>query len=262
MHDIDNRRSSYDGTLTKQRDPLEVKADAEQGILTGYASKYWVVDSYGEVTAPGAFAKTISERGPQGANRIHLRYEHQVTIGSHRTMVEDPIGLLIEAKVSDDGADGTRVRRHLADGVKYGLSIGFRRISDRSGTPDDPLDYTYAPNWVRQMPPEDIRVLTGVGLMENSVVSFPAVDSALIETYRSEDILTDEQVRAMFKRGDAAFDRLYALLTPEERAYLKQLLNSATAGDDGNTETAVPRTDQTSRRNYVAEFELLTGVKL
>jgi hypothetical protein len=72
--DYDNRRSAsdYDGskTLTKQREPLEMKADADKGLFTGYASKFWVVDSYGEVTAPGAFLKSIAERGPAGADRI------------------------------------------------------------------------------------------------------------------------------------------------------------------------------------------------
>src|SRR5690606_38342232 len=116
---MDNRRTTYDGTLTKDRDPLEVRADAEQGILTGYASKFWVVDSYGEVTAPGAFSQTIAERGPAGANRILLRYEHEHTIGVHTRMAEDGAGLAVEAKVSDDGQWGSAVRAHLADGVPY-----------------------------------------------------------------------------------------------------------------------------------------------
>ena len=144
---MDNRRTTYDGLLTKQRDPLAVKANAEQGILSGHASRFWVVDSYLEATAPGAFAKTIAQRGPSGENRILLRYEHAVTIGTHKSMAEDAKGLAIEALVSDDGMDGTRVRRHLADGVVYGLSIGFRRIGDRTATDDDPLDFSTAPSW-------------------------------------------------------------------------------------------------------------------
>jgi phage head maturation protease len=108
MHEPDNRRSTYDGLLTKSRDPQELKTvEGEQGLLTGYASKYWVVDSYGEATAPGSFAKSIADRGPQGANRILLRYEHEHTIGTHTRMHEDGTGLYIEAKASDDGMYGT-----------------------------------------------------------------------------------------------------------------------------------------------------------
>jgi HK97 family phage prohead protease len=187
--DYDNRRSAsdYDGskTLTKQREPLEMKADADKGLFTGYASKFWVVDSYGEVTAPGAFLKSIAERGPAGADRIPVRYEHYQTIGKHTAMSEDDDGLLIEGFISDDGQFGTVVRRHLADGIAYGLSIGFRNIASRPATVDDPLDFSSAPQWVRGLQPEDIRVLTEIRLMENSVVTFPAVDPATVETYRA-----------------------------------------------------------------------------
>src|SRR5262245_20809853 len=103
-------------------DALELRANAETGILSGSASKFWVVDSYGECTAPGCFATTIAERGPAGANRILLRYEHDITIGNHTSMAENETGLEIEAKISDDGMWGSAVRKQLADGVPYGLS--------------------------------------------------------------------------------------------------------------------------------------------
>ena len=188
--DNDNRRSaadySTDKTLTKSREPLEMKADAEKGIFTGHASKFWVVDSYGEVTAPGSFAKSIAERGPAGADRIPVRYEHYQTIGKHTAMTETDDGLLIEGFISDDGGSGTVVRRHLADGINYGLSIGFRPIASRPATVDDPLDFSTAPAWLRQnAQPEDIRVLTEIRLMENSIVTFPAVDPATVESYRA-----------------------------------------------------------------------------
>jgi HK97 family phage prohead protease len=255
MHDQDNRRSTYDGLLTKSRDPLEFKADAEHGILTGHTTKWWVVDSYAETTAPGSFAQTIAQRGPaSGKNRILLRYEHEHTIGTHQTLTEDPLGVAIEAKVSDDGQWGSAVRAHLADGVPYGLSIGFRRISDRSATDDDPLDFSSAPEWVMRMPRNEIRVLTGVKLMENSVVSFPAVDPALIDGYRTEP----EDFAALF---EALKSRK---LTPDELAQLKQFIDAMPAdASAGGSETLPTTTVQTAqRRNYAAEFELLTGVKL
>lgn len=255
MFDHDNRRTSYEGPLTKQRDPLELKAaNADKGELTGYASKFWVVDSYAEATAPGAFQQTIADRGPQGANRIILRYEHQYTIGTHTKMAEDQIGLAIEAHASDDGMYGSAVRRHLADGVQYGLSIGFRRIADRSGEDSDPFDYSSAPDWVRRLPPSEIRVLTGVKLFENSVVSFPAVDPALIESYRAEPA-DFEALMAALKTGQ---------LTVEQTAQLKALLDAKPAdrGGAGGETPPVALTQTVTRRNYAAEFELLTGVKL
>lgn len=252
MFDHDNRRSSYEGTLTKQRDPLAIKAaDAEKGLLNGYASKWWVVDSYAEAVAPGAFLQTIADRGPSGANRILLRYEHQVTIGTHTKMAEDTVGLVIEAHVSDDGMDGSRVRRHLADGVQYGLSIGFRRYTDRSAEDSDPLDFSSAPPWVQQLPRNEIRILTGLKLFENSVVSFPAVDPALITNYRSQDAFDFEALLAAVKAGQ---------LTAEQTAQLKSLFSDAqpadTASDDGETPPA-GAVQTVLCRNRHAEYELI-----
>ena len=255
MHDQDNRRSTYDGTLTKDRDPMALRAaNAEQGLLSGYASKYWVVDSYAEATAPDSFAQTIADRGPQGANRILLRYEHEYTIGTHTKMAEDATGLSIEAKVSDDGMYGTAVRRQLADGVPYGLSIGFRRMSDRTAEDHDPLDFSSAPDWVKSLPRNEIRILTGVKLMENSVVSFPANDPALIDSYRSDPADFAALLDALKSRK----------LTPDELTQLKAFIDAQPAEPGaGGGETLPTTPDQTARRrNYIAEFELLTGVKL
>lgn len=194
MDERDNRRPSYDGLLTKAQDPVSFKADAESGLLSGYASKFWVVDSYGECTAPGCFQKSIAERGPESAQpRILLRYEHEFTIGTHTAIAEDATGLAIEAQAKDDGMYGSVVRSHLSGDapVPYGLSIGFRRIGFRTATAEDPLILDFAPSWVRQMVATDISqiyVLTEVKLMENSVVSFPAVDNALVDGYRSDDL--------------------------------------------------------------------------
>jgi HK97 family phage prohead protease len=233
----------------------ELRADAETGILSGHASKFWVVDSYAECTAPGCFAKTIEDRGPSGANRILLRYEHEHTIGNHTKMAEDAAGLPIEAKISDDGMYGTAVRRQLADKVPYGLSIGFRRIGDRSATDEDPLILDHAPQWVRNMIALDgvssIRVLTETKLYENSVVSFPAVDNALVDGYRSEQrtqlltsLLTD------LKAGR---------LSPDDRAALDQIVQAWIADEaPENSETlSQPSDARTSlRRNHAAELAL------
>lgn len=202
---IQLRRSSYQhsGTLTKSLDPVEMKADAEQGVLTGYGSKFWVVDSYGEATAPGSFLRSIAERGPKATkNKIVHRYEHEWTVGKHSAMEEDSSGLALEAYVSDDGQWGTTLRRHLADGIEYGLSIGFRGINGRAATAEDPLIWDYAPRWLRENPdPASVWVLTEVKLMEVSSVTFPAVEPATVESYRSDANQHLERLLAGVKAG-------------------------------------------------------------
>jgi HK97 family phage prohead protease len=191
MDERDNRRPDYNGLLTKALDPLAFKADAASGILSGYLSKWWVVDSYGEFTIPGCFAKSIADRGPDGANRIVLRYEHEYTVGVFNKLTEDASGLYCEAQISDDGMYGSLLRRQLGDGVPYGMSIGFRRVSQRPAMPDDPLDLTSAPRWITEMAVQDPSFLTGLTetkLLEGSAVTFPAVDPAMVENYRADDL--------------------------------------------------------------------------
>lgn len=211
---IQLRRSAYQqaATLTKSLDPLELKADAEKGLLSGYASRFWVVDSYGECTAPGCFAQSITERGPKGANRIPIRYEHEHTIGTHTVMAEDATGLSIEGQIVDDGMWGTVLRRQLAAGVGYGLSIGFRSLRGRAATADDPLIWDFAPRWLsEERRPESVWVLEQTKLMENSAVTFPAVEPATIDSYRSDATPHLERLLAGVKAGTLTDPQLQVL---------------------------------------------------
>jgi HK97 family phage prohead protease len=257
MDERNNKRPTYDGFLTKALDPLTFKADAEKGILSGYASKFWSVDSYGEATAPGSFQRSITDRGPASASpRLLARYEHEYTIGAITAAQEDQSGPAIEMAISDDGMYGTAVRRQLADGVPYGLSIGFRRIAQRPATEDDPLDLTNAPAWVRQMAAVDvssITVLTDIRWLETSVVSFPAVDNALVDSYRADDL----NVRAI----DRLWNDLHTgRLSTEHITQLKRLLIALPAdvapGSDRDDPSTTRAADSIGTRNYRAELLL------
>jgi HK97 family phage prohead protease len=235
-------------------DPIEFKAaNADSGILSGYASKFWVVDSYAETIAPGAFQRSIAERGPEGADRILLRYEHYITVGKPTGMDEDADGLTVEAKVSDDGMDGTRLRRQLADDVPYGLSIGFYRLATRTATEEDPLIWDYAPSWAKRLSPEEITVHTEMKLVEFSAVSFPAVDNALVEGYRS-------QQRAELLRSFLP-DLKAGRLSDDDLAALKDLAEAWLAdgrSNGGETPLETPTTRTVTRR-YDLEWAVLSG---
>lgn len=204
---LELRRAQYAKTaaLTKDLAPLELKADAAAGVITGHASKFWVVDSYAEVTAPQCFLQSITERGPQGSGRIPIRYEHQETCGAHTLMKEDDAGLYIEGHIKDDGACGTRLRVHLSepDPIAYGLSIGYRNLKTRMATSEDPLIWDYAPRWMQEeRDPSYVFVLEQVLLKENSCTVFPANDDAWVESFKADDAADSlERVLASLKTG-------------------------------------------------------------
>lgn len=57
-----------------------VKAEAETGILKAYVSIFGIEDDswFNDIIEPGAFKKTIAERGPGGSNKIRVLWMHSM----------------------------------------------------------------------------------------------------------------------------------------------------------------------------------------
>lgn len=93
-------------------------------------SAFGNVDSDGDVIVPGAFKKTIVERGPKGANRIKHLLQHDIwqPVGMPEELEEVEQGLDVVSLVSNS----TRGKDAIHD-YKIGLyehSIGFRTIDE------------------------------------------------------------------------------------------------------------------------------------
>lgn len=161
------------------RSTFETRAKDDGAGLSGYAATFNKVDSYGTAFAPGAFTKTLSERG----DKIPILYNHDpgINVGIPESLATDALGLKVDAQIFDDGADGTTLSRRLRAGARYGLSFGFRTLRDRAATEGDQLD-------MAQVAEADLygglRVIEEVKLYEVSVVTFPANDAAQITAVR------------------------------------------------------------------------------
>ena len=167
------------GRSIEKRSSFDVRANDDTSGFSGYASTWWVVDSYGTVMAPGSFTKSIRER----IHKIPTLFNHNpdIPVGKHLDMREDERGLFVNVGIADDGAEGTTLLRRLRYGIPLAMSFGFQRIKSRPATEDDPLDFTYQPgaSW------EDVIVYTENAIWEDSVVTFPANEDATIEAIRS-----------------------------------------------------------------------------
>lgn len=102
----------------------------KQGIVTGYFSKFNNVDGDGDIIRPGAFAKTISEQGPNSAlPRIkHLmNHEPSQPLGKLLSLTEDSYGLAYESQIgSHEG--GEDFIKMIESGLITEHSIGFKII--------------------------------------------------------------------------------------------------------------------------------------
>lgn len=105
-------------------------ADKELSTVEAYVSVFNNVDSDNEMIMPGAFSKSISERGPGAASPrikhlwMHNSYE---PIGMPIEMKEDSTGLLVSSKFGSDTFSQDKLKQH-ADGIITEFSIGFNVI--------------------------------------------------------------------------------------------------------------------------------------
>jgi HK97 family phage prohead protease len=209
--------------------------DLEQGTFEGYASTFGVVDEYDEVVEPGAFTKTIRERG----HRVKICWQHNwdVPIGKPLLMEEHgrdrlPVTLLARAPEATGGlfvkgkisltTQGTDSLILMRDGVVDELSIGYDEVkSDYSESGD-----------VR------LRHLREIRLWEFSPVTWGANHAAVITAVKRlglpDDVMAElrafialpggiERLAAMLRKARAAEPGQIASLTARARVLEMQL---------------------------------------
>jgi hypothetical protein len=104
--------------------------DVKQGIVTGYAAVFDLIDEDNEYFVKGAFARTIQARGPQGTNVIKHYWDHTEPIGKPVVLKEDDYGLYFESKIAPTRR-GQDVLMLYESGVIDQHSVGFKTIQDR-----------------------------------------------------------------------------------------------------------------------------------
>lgn len=173
----------------KSRDfHFQVKAVEKDGFFSGYGSVFGEVDSYREIVAPGAFAASLAARAAKG-RKLPILWQHRSDqpLGIYDVAREDGIGLYLEGRLLvDDVTQAREAHALMKAGALTGLSIGY---------------YVTGESWNEK---DRIRTLTAVDLEETSLVTFPANDSARIES-----------VKSRIARGDA-------LSLPEFESFLRE----------------------------------------
>ncbi len=136
--------------------PFQIKELSESGEFSGTASPYGVRDLGNDIVDPGAFTKTIAERG----NKVRLLDGHETRIGV--ALVKDtPLSLEMSGQINIDkqaGRDAYSDLKFYRDkGLPMGLSIGYETVKS------DPSNLTS----------DGARHLKEVRLWEISITEFP-----------------------------------------------------------------------------------------
>ena len=125
------------GKIIKYKSLEGTTADVDKSSRTVqvYFSKFNNIDLDGDIILPGAFTKTIAERGPRGKNEIFHLFNHRAdltnVLGKPKELVEDAYGLkatttLIKTKEADAVLEGYE------SGIYNQHSIGFGVIKWQS----------------------------------------------------------------------------------------------------------------------------------
>lgn len=195
--DVRERTASF--TVTRQDD------DGDGLTLEGYAAVFnsptRIEDLFGEfdeVIAPGAFKRSIGQKGPSG---IRLQFDHgrhpligSIPLGSIDTLQEDSRGLHVRASLTDNWMVQP-VRDAIRDGSIDGMSFRFRVVNET-------VDQTVEP---------ELRTVNEVELFEVGPVVWPAYEQTTVGV-RSRELAA-------------------ALMDPEQRRELAHALLAGTPSD-------------------------------
>ena len=147
------------GAETRKFASLDLHSISGQGRFSGYASLFGQIDLGKDMIEPGAFKRSLKQRGAQGV-RMLFQHDPAEPIGSWATIREDARGLYVEGVLAPGVARAHEVHQLMKNGALDGLSIGFQTVKARS----DPKD--------------GVRHILEADLWEISIVTFPMLPTA------------------------------------------------------------------------------------
>ncbi|WP_045836043.1 HK97 family phage prohead protease [Hyphomicrobium sp. 99] len=173
--------------------PLEAKA-LDDGVFEGYASLFNREDLGHDVIAPGAFRDSLLNRG---AARIKMLFQHDPAepIGVWDEIREDARGLFVRGRLTTAVSKAREVLELMRAGALDGLSIGFKTVKARRDAATG------------------VRRLEKVDLWEISVVTFPMLPGARVQSVKTRPFVASAPTEREFERWltrDAGLTRMEA----------------------------------------------------
>ncbi|MBS0233746.1 MAG: HK97 family phage prohead protease [Proteobacteria bacterium] len=178
--------------------PFEAKS-LDDGVFEGYASLFNREDLGHDIIAPGAFRESLINRG---AARIKMLFQHDPAepIGVWDEIREDTRGLYVRGRLMTAVAKSREVLALMRAGALDGLSIGFKAVKARRDAATG------------------VRRLEKVDLWEISVVTFPMLPGARVESVKTRPFMKGAPTMREFERW---LTRDAGLTRTEARAVLR-----------------------------------------
>ena len=164
-------------------DVKRITDDDPEGTIEGYGSVYNVVDQGNDIIAPGAFNKSLRERGTASVKML-WQHDQRQPVGRWDEIKSDRNGLRVKGQLILEVPQASSAYALAKGGAIKGLSIGYipvkYTIDEKTGT----------------------RTLTEVRLLEISLVTFPMNEQAELTGVKSGQVSIRSLEKAL--RDEAA----------------------------------------------------------
>ena len=161
---------------------MEIKSLNEKGEIEGYASVFGELDRNGDIVERGAFKKAIKEFS--AGKKPKLLWQHDTTepIGIIDELFEDNHGLFVKAHLLMELPKAKEAYLLLKNKALDNFSIGYRIRN----------------HFIKN----NQKHLTDIELLEISIVTFPACESATIDEVKFDQNINQNTVRNLNKKGE------------------------------------------------------------
>jgi HK97 family phage prohead protease len=169
-----NSGSSLETKFCRFEDVMDVTNGAE---ISGYASVFGASDQGNDVVQKGAYAASLKSIKDAGRN-VKMLWQHDPAkpIGVWDEVYEDEKGLFVKGRILAEVQAGAEALALIKAGAIEGLSIGYRTICAEKSQ-------------------KGKRLLHEIDLWEVSLVTFPMLPEARVETEaKADDQLANELV--------------------------------------------------------------------
>lgn len=206
--------------------------DTAGRMVSGYFANFGTKDWHGDVIQPGAFTKTVSERGPKGKNLIKYLLDHDGTkaIGVFTELEEDTTGLRYTAKVGRHTL-GNDFLAMVEDGIINQHSFGYHVVK---GEYDKVADvyrlnelFMYEGSPIQFLGANENTPITGLKSFESYIEQLDRLEKFVQNTKAS-----DETILKLYEKINSLQKELEPLthskedLKPTEKQIKESLLNS------------------------------------
>ncbi len=213
---------------------LDLKSIGANGTFEGYASLFGREDLSRDIVVRGAFAESLKSRGARGI-RMLFQHDPGQPIGVWDEIAEDAKGLYARGRLMPDVSKAREVMSLMRAGALDGLSIGFKALRARRDAKSG------------------VRRLEKIDLWEISVVTFPMLPDARVQTFKSRPFAQGVPTARTFERW---LTQGVGLTRSEARALMRdglkgfQALREAGLGESEAVRLAARMRDAARRLNY------------